>query len=346
MSTLLPEMEWELEDYLRLFRLHRGLILGTAILCGVFTAVQMSTQPNIYRATTRILIEAQTPQVTQFRELTPYVGASLQAFLQTEYQIITNPAVLERVISDLNLAAGPPFSMAEDPVAKLRGMITVELVRNTKLVDISAISTKRDLAARIANAVADTYARLNLERRQEMVTGGAEWLRDEVGKMEEKMKISQLALQAFREKHSNVDLGEEQQNTVIQRLRELTTVVTEAKKLRIEAETKYRQKHPALLELQAKEQELQQALSEQEQKALELNRLSIEYNTLLRDSKTSESIYNALLTRLKELSVQEGIQSNNVQVVSRAKTPKDPIGPNRRRAFFFSVLFGLFLGSV
>ena len=341
----LPELDWQLDDYLRAFRLHVKIILITAAFTGGVTAVHMSRKPNLYRATARILIEIQTPQVVKFQEVTPFYGGWIPGFLQTEFRIITSPTVLGRVVEELHLAGFPPFSRVEDPAALLQNMVQAEIVRGTKLVDISATSTKPELAARIANSVAENYAYLNLERRQEMTIGGAEWLRSEVGKMEENLRVSQQALQNFRDQHGTVDFGEEQQNTLMQRLRELTTAVTDAKKQRIEAETKYREKHPILLELKSKERELQEALLEQEQGALELNRLSVQYSTLLRELKTSESIHSALLTRLKELSVQEGIQSNNVRVVSAAKAPRKPFAPLRARTVAMGIFLGFIFGS-
>lgn len=343
---LLADLEWELEDYLSALRLHKRLILLSCVLWVGCAALLLMRQPNLYQATCRILIEAQPPQVVQFRELTPYAGTWLQGFLQTEFQIITSPPVLEKVVEELNLAAFPPFSETDDPARVLHGMLEVAMVRGTKLMDISATNPKPELAARIANAVADAYARLNIERRQELTATGIRWLKEEVDKMEGKMRTANLALQAFREEHGTVDFGEEHQNTTFQRLRDLSTAVTDSRKERIEAETKYRQKHPILQELQIKERELQQALSEQEERALELTRLSIQYNTLQREAKTSENIYNTLLNRLKELSVQEGVQTNNVQVVSYGKVPKGPYRPNRKRIHTVAALLGLLFGGV
>lgn len=339
------DFDWELEDYLRTFWVHKWTILITTLGLGVSTFIAMAQQPNVYQASARVVIEIQGPQVVQFQELTPYGSGGPQSFLQTEYRVIASRAVLSRVIEELRLAAFPPFSRVKDPVELLQGMILVQPVRGTKLVDIQATGTKPELVARLANTVADTYTRLNLERRQEMTIGSIQWLQNEVTKTEEKMHAAQLNLQAFMEEHGIVQFGEEQQGTIIQRIQNLNTAITETRKQKIEAETKYREKHPILQELQAKERDLQQALQEQEQEALEMNRLSIQFNTLQREAKTNEGIYNVLLTRLKELSVQQGLQTNNVQVVDHAQVPEVPIGPARGRITFVGTLFGLLLGG-
>lgn len=342
---LLPDFEWQLDDYLRVFWLHKWFIGLTPLILGGFTAIYMIQQPNLYEATARVIIEAQAPKVVQFQEVNPLGTASVQGFLQTEYRVIASRAVMSRVVEELHLAAFPPFSLEKDPVIVLQKMVSIEPVRSTKLVDIRVAGNNPQLLTRITNSVADTYARVNLERRRGFTTGGVEWLGAEVTKMEQKMQGAQLALQTFLEQHGTVDLGQEQQSTILQRLQALNAALTETRKERIESETKYREKHPNLLEIQAKERELQLALYDQQQQALELSRLSIQYDTLLREVKSNEAIYNSLLTRLKELSVQEGLQANNVQVVDYALLPENPIGPQRTRMVILVALLGLGLSA-
>lgn len=337
-------MEWQPEDYIRALRLHKWLIALTTVLLGGLATIYMTAQPSIYQATARILIETYTPQIVQFQEVSPYNQPWDRTFLQTEYQVISSRAVLERVVGDLHLAAFPPFSNSRDPVFFLQEMVLVNPVRGTKLVDISITGVKREVITQIANAVADTYAALNLERRRGFTTGGVQWLREEVAKMETKMHTDQLALQEFREANSTIDFGEDQQNTVLQRIQALNAALTNTRKKRIESETKYREKHPNIQELLAEEKELQLALFDQEQLGLEMNRLSIQYNSLLREEKTSEQIYNTLLTRLKELTVQEGVQTNNVHVVDYARVPEKSVGPHRLRVIGTAVILGLLLG--
>lgn len=158
------------------------------------------------------------------------------------------------------------------------------------------------------------------------------------------MRESQNKLQEFREQHGATDFGEQTQGSVVQRLQALNAALNKVREDRIDADVKFREKHPALLELNAKERELQLALFDQEQKVLELSRLSIQYNALLRESKTNEAIYNILLTRLKELSVQAGLQNNNVQTVDEARVPTHPIGPDRGKEVASATFLGLLLG--
>lgn len=337
--------DWQFEDYLRTLWLNKGLIVALGLAFGAYAALTVEQQPNLYRTYARILIDPQTPRVVQFQEVvTP--SSMDRSFLQTEYELISGRNVMARVLEELNLESFPPFSGAKDPIRILQGMISVEQVRGTRLVNIWSTGTNPELITRIANSTADNYVAANLGRRIEMTTGGAHWLRDEVDKMEEKTRQAQMKLLEFREQHGALDLGEESQNSALQRVEALQASLSKTRDERTDAERKYREKHPDLLELMAKERELQLALFDQEQRALEISRLSIQSNILLREVKVGESIYNVLLTRLKELSVQEGLQNNNVFVVDYARVPSAPVGPARRRRISSNFLLGLLLGGV
>lgn len=336
--------EWQLEDYLRALWLHKKWVIAVPLFFALFTGARMAQKPDIYRATTRILIETEVPRFFRFQE---HAGSGRQEdriFLKTEYEVIQSHAVMAQVVENLHLAAFPPFSRARKPAQMLRGMVAIEPVRGTKLVDISATGTKPELTARIADAVAETYARINLERRRNLTAGGIEWIQNELGKMEEKIQVAQRKLQGFLEQYPDVDFSPEQQSTLLQRIQALNGALTDTRKERIETETRLRPQHPKIRELQAKEQELRLALFEQEQRALEANRLSIQHNALQRELETSERLYNILLTRMKQLSVEEGLETNNVQIVDFAQVPSRPVGPPRRARTATSALLGLIIG--
>ena len=56
--------------------------------------------------------------------------------------------------------------------------------------------------------------------------------------------------------------------------------------------------------------------------AVDLNRKSIGYGVMEREAKSNRQVYDALLSREKELRVASNSRSNNVRVVDRAETPQ------------------------
>ena len=90
-------------------------------------------------------------------------------------------------------------------------------------------------------------------------------------------------------------------------------------------------------------------LSELEKQKLLLTEMrdkSIGYNTLLREVETSRSSYEGLLTRLKEVSVAGGVQSNNISVLDSAVKPLGAFKPNKPRNLAIGTVLGLFFGVI
>lgn len=78
--------------------------------------------------------------------------------------------------------------------------------------------------------------------------------------------------------------------------------------------------------------------------ALDLQKRSIQYNTLKREVETNRGLYNGLLQRYKEVDVAGGVGANNVFIVDRADLPFSPTSPQLTRALLLSLLLGLSLG--
>jgi len=92
------------------------------------------------------------------------------------------------------------------------------------------------------------------------------------------------------------------------------------------------------------EQEFEKALANQEQKALDLNKMSIQYNVLVRDVETDRALYQSLITRMKETDVTKGLEQSPIRVFEPAFSSGVPIRPAKQRIMQASLLGGLLLG--
>ena len=95
----------------------------------------------------------------------------------------------------------------------------------------------------------------------------------------------------------------------------------------------------ALLEERTLSKNLEGAKSE----ATDLNRKGIGYGVMEREAKSNRQVYEALLTREKELRVSANSRTNNIRIVDRAEIPRSPLTPGGRRTWLMSVLVGLTL---
>ena len=77
---------------------------------------------------------------------------------------------------------------------------------------------------------------------------------------------------------------------------------------------------------------------------LDLQKRSIQYNSIKREVDTNRSLYEGLLQRQKQVDVASGVGANNVFVVDRAEVPGGPSSPNLSRALLLSFALGLGAG--
>jgi len=93
------------------------------------------------------------------------------------------------------------------------------------------------------------------------------------------------------------------------------------------------------------EGKLDKALRQQQKAALELNKISIPYAVLARDTEADRALYNSVLTSLKETDVTANLAQNSVRIVARALLPDQPVSSKRNLALALGLLIGLACGS-
>jgi succinoglycan biosynthesis transport protein ExoP len=81
-----------------------------------------------------------------------------------------------------------------------------------------------------------------------------------------------------------------------------------------------------------------------DQQKVETNQMSermVQYNMLKRDAEANKSLYDGLLTKLKEAGISSALQSSNIRVVDPAMIPSYPSRPAKARNVVFAFLVGL-----
>ncbi len=94
----------------------------------------------------------------------------------------------------------------------------------------------------------------------------------------------------------------------------------------------------------AREQSLMARVSQLKDEVQSQRNRRIQYTILKRDVDTNRSQYEALLNRLKEVSIASGVGSSQVSIVDRAVVPKLPFEPNLSRVVIQSLIVSLGLG--
>jgi hypothetical protein len=94
------------------------------------------------------------------------------------------------------------------------------------------------------------------------------------------------------------------------------------------------------------EADAKQTYEEEKQRAGTMNDKSIQYSIARQKADQSRSLYEKLLTRMKEAGALQGFHSTNIAVVSSAMAPSEPSRPNVPMYLGGSMAAGLLLGCV
>jgi succinoglycan biosynthesis transport protein ExoP len=121
-----------------------------------------------------------------------------------------------------------------EPVRESRG----GLYKETRLIDISYQHGDPATAAKITNAVADTFVRANLEKKNETNTSTSEFLSRRVAELQAQIRTAEEKLVSYAKNNQILSL-DASQNTVVDRLAGLNKQLLEAENDRKMAEAEY-----------------------------------------------------------------------------------------------------------
>jgi polysaccharide biosynthesis transport protein len=97
-------------------------------------------------------------------------------------------------------------------------------------------------------------------------------------------------------------------------------------------------------EARQRETLLTQALDRQKAEANQMAEKLVEYNILKREAEANKTLYEGLMTKLKETAISAGLRSSNIRVVDPAMIPSTPARPAKTRNVVLAFLVGLIGG--
>jgi succinoglycan biosynthesis transport protein ExoP len=94
-------------------------------------------------------------------------------------------------------------------------------------------------------------------------------------------------------------------------------------------------------EARQRETMLTGALDAQKAEANQMAEKFVEYNILKREAEATKTLYDGLMTKLKETALSQGLRSSNIRVVDPAMIPSIPARPAKTRNIMLALLAGL-----
>lgn len=270
------EDEIDLLAYWRILVKRKWLVLGVLGTVVALALIVTLMMPPVYRATATLQIDRESVQILQAEGL-GNAEAAAPDFLTTQYELLKSRALAERVANELAIdaatverldsttwwqratgalrpqpaSAGDDVGAAEseaDAMADLRQAVgivrsglTVEPVRNSRLVRIHFDSTLPAFSARVVNAVADGFIAHAIERKFDASSYASKYIEEQLALAKGRLEESERALVAFATKENIVTSGEGSQSLESQNLGALNASLAAAQDERIRAQAAWSQ---------------------------------------------------------------------------------------------------------
>lgn len=125
-------------------------------------------------------------------------------------------------------------------LAQFQQSLTVEPVRNSRLVQISVRNADPELAAGIANTTARAFLATHIERKLESSLYARQFLEEQIRQTKAKLEESERVINTYAKKNEILNLGEKGSATT-QTFVDFSAALAQAEQDRIKAETLYNQ---------------------------------------------------------------------------------------------------------
>ena len=269
---------FDLLEYWRSISKHKWAILGLALAIALLTLLVVSSIKPSYRSTVTLLIEAGKNKIVSIEEV--YAGMSgNREYFQTQAEILKSRELAEKVVVKMKLSTDPEFdprqqeppywkkwltsagvtpdrfgfgdtdektppdeaAIAKGVIGAVQKRLQVEPVRLSQLIRVSFEAHDPVLAAKVANAFAETFIESDLDARYQMTQKASDWLAERLRGLRQKVEASERALQQYREKERIVEAKGLAQSGASKQFEDLNKAQLDARQRRSEAEIRYNQ---------------------------------------------------------------------------------------------------------
>src|SRR5271170_3315166 len=240
-------------------------ILSPAILVGMLTLVAVQMITPRYQSESRVFIEGRDNiylRPDADKDITDRNTVDQEA-VTSQAQIILSRDLAREVINKLKLGDRPEFDPALagiSPIKAVLGVVglvkdplsmtpeervleayydrlTVVPVEKSRVIDIDFLSEDPELAARVANAIAEGYLVRQREAKQEQARSAGEWLSGEIESMRKKVEDAESKVEDFRAK-AGLLIGTNNTTLSAQQLGDVNAQVAALRAQKAEAEAR------------------------------------------------------------------------------------------------------------
>lgn len=174
--------------------------------------------------------------------------------MQTQVNVLKSDNLAWQTIQQFGLGENAEFNPISQPskaapsdsptviqdrlIRTFRSHLRVELMRDSRVLEVSFESVAPGLAARVANSLIANYAEYNFRTRYDATRQASGWMEQQLDELKAKVEKSQQALVDYEREHAIVNVSDKQ-NVVEQRLADQSKDLSEAQSARAQKEAVY-----------------------------------------------------------------------------------------------------------
>src|ERR1035438_3732998 len=249
------EEESPLLHYWRILRKRRWAVVATLAIVFALSVITTLKATRLYQATSKVAIFPETPNALGLKGVEDSsADYQYDVALETQAAILRSDVLAMKVIEAVHRDRGPSSkadgsipvsSMQPDPakaaamLGAFRGGLSVHIIPNSRLVEISYTHPDPRLATEIVNALVKTFIEENFKTKYDSVTQTSDWLSTELADLQLTVQTSEEKLVRYQKDHSILGV-DEKQNIVTAKLDELNRQLTAAQTDRMQKESIYK----------------------------------------------------------------------------------------------------------
>lgn len=241
-------------------------IIGSTLAITVATFISVSLMKPKYTSEARVLVESRENVFLRPTADKPQIERSSpdQQAMLSQVQLVLSRDLAREIIEKLSLSERSEFNSLPKgftlmTIPRLLGLVpdprsmseqervlgayysrlSAKLIEKSRVIAIEFQSADPELAAHVANAVAERYLTVQQRVRQDQALSAGQWLSGEIEKLRNKVAAAEAAVEAFRAQ-SDIFVGTKDITLTTQQLTELSAQLSSARAKKADAETRAR----------------------------------------------------------------------------------------------------------
>jgi capsular exopolysaccharide synthesis family protein len=239
--------ETHLRDYWYIILKRRWMILAVVVCAVSYSAARAIMRKPVYSATSVLQIDRGKINLVQ-DVMTPDYWTGYNEFYPTQQRVLQSRNLARRVVRQLRLWEHPYFTggqklepdeqTLENLSGAVVGMLQINQIRNTQLMELRFTSLDPQVSADLSNALAEQYISFSGESETTLARDTAGFIGEQVEKIQEEIQHREKLLQEYSQREDLVMVNEKELS-IIRQLEELNSAHTQARASRANAEANF-----------------------------------------------------------------------------------------------------------